>query len=181
MCYNKVILKLPAMEGGKTMLRVLCCGSRNWDNQEIIDEVLSELPKDSIIMHCKAKGADTMAAAAAIRLGFKVEAFEDVDTSDESDTPTRAIKMLSHHPDLIIAFHGNIADSIGTKHIMRVAHSMHIPLKLVTNSRNSVSSPDVQAVHRPTPDIFTTNVPAPNVQDSNNHQFLSQAAAATDK
>lgn len=184
------------------MLRVLCCGSRSWDNQEIIDDVLSELPENSIIMHCKSKGADTMAAAAAKRLGFKVEAFEDIDSSDESDTPTRAIKMLSHHPDLIIAFHGNIADSIGTKHIMRVARSMHIPLKLVTNSRNPVSSKTsniqtdyIQATNTQTATIHTTNMHTPTIHANNIHttnmqtsntqtpdihnEFLSRAAATT--
>lgn len=125
------------------MLKVLCCGSRKWDNQEIIYDVLSELPVDTIIMHCKSQGADTMAAEAAQKLGLKVEAFDDVDASDQSDTPTRAIQMLAHHPDMIIAFHGNIADSIGTKHIMREARSRHIPLKLVTNSR-SAEGPQLQ-------------------------------------
>lgn len=37
-----------------------------------------------------------------------------------------------HHPDLVLAFHKNIAESKGTKHMMEYAKKKGCPVRLVS-------------------------------------------------
>lgn len=114
------------------MYKVLCCGSRNWKNEEIVYDVLSELPKDTIILHGTTEGADIMAGEVAKKIGLSTENFVGVDESDLSDSANRAISMLNNNPVMILAFHEDISKSIGTKYIMHEARLRGIHLKLIT-------------------------------------------------
>lgn len=114
------------------MLKILCCGSRNWKNKELIYEVLSEFPPETIVLHGSLEGADQMTGEAASKLGLTTQRFTDVDEQDFSDTPSRALQMLVHKPKLVIAFHENIEKSVGTKHILSESRKCGIPIKLVT-------------------------------------------------
>lgn len=120
-------------------MQVLFCGSRKWKNLEIIYDVLSTLPADAVVLHCQAAGADQLVGSIAKKMGFNVKPLKHIDETDVSDTPTRALQMLAENPDLVIAFHADIASSIGTKHILTEARKRKIPVKLVTSSRPDLS------------------------------------------
>ncbi len=117
------------------MLRILCCGSRKWNNPQMIYEVLAELPSDSTIIHGNESGVDAYVKEAAIRLGLNRVEFATTDDDKKGadpDIPTRAIQMLDKNPDLVIAFHRNLDQSKGTVKILKEAKSRHIPIQLVS-------------------------------------------------
>lgn len=117
------------------MLRVLCCGSRKWNNPQLVFEVLAELPSDATIIHGNESGADSFVKEAAIRLGMHRMEFATQDTREahpDPDRPTRAIAMLNEKPDLVIAFHRNLDQSKGTIQILKEAKNRNIPIQLVS-------------------------------------------------
>lgn len=117
------------------MLRVLCCGSRKWNNPQLVYEVLAELPSDATIIHGNETGADTFVKEAAIRLGLHRMEFATQGApapAPDPDRPTRAIAMLNEKPDLVIAFHQNLDQSKGTVQILKEAKIRHIAIQLVS-------------------------------------------------
>lgn len=106
-------------------MRVLVCGSRDWDDIHMIRLRLCQLPPDSTIIHGAAPGADTIAGMLAEDFGFTVDP-NPADWEVKPDTPPNRIRyrrdgscydvgagfarnraMLDKHPDLVIAFQKN--------------------------------------------------------------------------
>lgn len=99
--------------------RILVCGSRHYNQATRVRRVLAEyMPDDPgvdepTVMHGDCQGADTLAAEAALDLGFWVEAHPaDWDKHGKAAGPIRNRQMLDSHPDLVIAF----GDGVGTRH-----------------------------------------------------------------
>jgi hypothetical protein len=113
-------------------MKVLICGSRHWDKRGTIHNALFGFPKDTIIIHGAAPGADTHADHVAKQLGLTVIPFPADWSLGRKAGPIRNQQMLKENPDLIIAFHSNIHSSKGTLHMMTIARNKGVPVILIT-------------------------------------------------
>ena len=59
-------------------MKILFCGSRDFKNKEVIRNVISNLPKDTIVIHGCANGADTIAGDIAKEYNLKVIEYEEM-------------------------------------------------------------------------------------------------------
>lgn len=114
-------------------MKVLVCGSRNWEDYPAITERLAELPRGTTIIHGGARGADQMAGRVADRLGFEVVQFLP-EWNGRSGYNRRAglernLVMLDENPDLVIAFWRD--GSTGTGHTVAEARKRGIPVEEV--------------------------------------------------
>ena len=114
-------------------MKVLVCGSRDWLDIEPIRKELSALPKDSIIIHGAARGADTLADQVAVELGLKVKVFPaSWHRYGRAAGPIRNQKMLEEHPDLVLAFCHDLTKSKGTADMIRRARLAKVKVKVVS-------------------------------------------------
>ena len=117
---------------------VLVCGDRNWRNPEPIQHELLALKRAgaAVLVHGAARGADSLAADIGARLGFVVRAFPaDWKSFGRAAGPIRNARMLAEgHPDLVLAFHDNIAQSRGTADMVRRARNAGVPTRIVRSS-----------------------------------------------
>ena len=110
-------------------MRVLVCGSRNWDLPELIEQRLRRLPPGSEVIHGGARGADQQAAAIARRLGFQVVEYPaDWRGEGRSAGVLRNLRMLDEWPDLVLAFWRD--HSTGTAHTIAEAHRRGIAVEV---------------------------------------------------
>jgi hypothetical protein len=114
-------------------VRVLVCGDRNWTEQVPIYMRLRQLPRDTVVIHGCARGADTIGGQVARSLGFKVLEFPaDWDKYGKGAGPIRNQQMLDEgKPELVLAFHRNFADSKGTKDMVSRAKKANIPCEVI--------------------------------------------------
>lgn len=109
---------------------------------------LSERHSDLFVIHGAARGADTLAAEWALFMSVPAEAFPaywncreyEAHTGEPckvGDThavphgkpagPLRNQKMIDQKPDLVVAFHDDMAGSKGTKDMVTKAEALGIP------------------------------------------------------
>jgi hypothetical protein len=116
-------------------MRVLICGSRDWDDVACIERVVQELAAadpDLVVIEGEARGADSIARDAARRLGVPVIKYPaDWVSYGRAAGPMRNQQMLDAGPDLVVAFHPNIAESKGTRDMVMRAGRAGIPVRLV--------------------------------------------------
>ena len=114
-------------------MKVLFCGDRNWDNEAPIRTALLELLPDTIIIHGGARGADKIAGRIAKEMGFTVvEVPANWEKYGKAAGSIRNREMLSLGPELVFAFHKNINESKGTKHMLKIAKDAGIDTILIT-------------------------------------------------
>ena len=129
--------------------RVLVCGDRNWSDEYIVIQTLSGLLHEQIVSYGKliiiegcAPGADNVACH--FLDGCSVHASHDEvkhrhfpanwDRYGRSAGPRRNIQMLEKgKPDVVYAFHDNLAKSKGTKHMVKIAKEAGVPVYLVSH------------------------------------------------
>jgi hypothetical protein len=112
-------------------LRVLVCGSRDWEKPAMIRERLAQLPPGSTIVHGAARGADLMAASIAIGMRFGVDVFPaNWKHYGKAAGYIRNLAMLDTGPDLVLAFQRN--GSRGTQHTIDEARRRGIPVEVFT-------------------------------------------------
>jgi len=119
------------MNGGE---RVLVCGSRNTGDpdatRKIIAQRLSELPRDTKILHGGANGVDMWADAIAYGMGISSSVMvADWEQHGRSAGILRNNNMLDTKPDLVIAFWDG--ESRGTRHTIEEAERRGIPVHVV--------------------------------------------------
>lgn len=118
-------------------MRVLVCGSRSWRLPNVIEKRLRELPANAEILHGGARGADTLAAAIALDLGFFVEEYAaDWKRYGKRAGMIRNVEMLDSWPDLVLAFWDG--SSMGTAHVIREARRRGIATEVIVE-RDSLS------------------------------------------
>lgn len=126
-------------------MRVLVCGGRDWTNQEAINRRLYLLGGGHVIVHGAARGADTMAGIAARGLGLTVEEFPaDWNKFGKRAGILRNLQMLDTKPDLVIAFHSDIASSKGTGHTVGEARRRGIPVEVISSPVSNPPPPPIQ-------------------------------------
>lgn len=109
------------------MRRILFCGSRDWDDADLIRSVMENMLQGGrfIVVHGGARGADRMAGSIARSLGLEVEEYPARWSSfGRSAGYIRNVQMADTHPDLVVAFH--IADSTGTAMMLDIARQRGI-------------------------------------------------------
>ena len=113
-------------------MRVLITGSREWRNVRLITETLRALPRDAVIVHGAATGADHIAHSIALDLGMEVEPhFPNYAKYDVRVAPLmRNHKMIKLGADLCLAF--PTENSRGTWHCVKFARMAGIPVTIVS-------------------------------------------------
>ena len=111
-------------------MRILICGDRRWTDHNMIKLVLLKYPLDSIIIEGECRGADMIAKEEALKLGMTVEPYTAYwGKYGRAAGPIRNKRMLvMGKPDLVIAFHNNIAKSKGTANMLIQAKARNIPI-----------------------------------------------------
>lgn len=105
------------------MTRILVCGDRNWRDSSAIARELLTYPAGSVVIHGDCRGADRMAGVWAEQYGFSVERFPaEWQKYGNAAGPIRNQRMLDEgKPDVVLAFHSDIAKSKGTADMVRRA------------------------------------------------------------
>jgi hypothetical protein len=113
-------------------MKVLICGDRNWKDKNMINSFIFSLPKGTIIIEGAAKGADIMAKEAAIAHGLKYEEYiADWDKYQRAAGPIRNQQQLVEgKPDFVIAYHNDIKNSKGTRHMISISLKNKVPCYL---------------------------------------------------
>lgn len=101
-------------------MRVMITGWRDFNDRELMRYVLSQLPKDAVIIEGEARGADTIAREVAEELGLTVEKYPaDWNKYGRSAGPIRNREMLDADIDMVLAFHYDFRASRGTADAVR--------------------------------------------------------------
>ena len=122
-------------------MKVLVCGAAprrrtgdpGWTNRAAIRRELIKLPPLTTIIEGEAEGADLLARDVAEELGFPVEPYPaEWKRYGRAAGPIRNRQMLDEgQPDLVLAFHANIAASTGTADMLGQAKKRGIPTRLL--------------------------------------------------
>ena len=137
---------------------VLVCGDRNWPNdpphREVIRAALDRFAREALIVHGDngyedeegnlVRGADRVAADVAREMSFTnivaypVEEWEWRSYGKKAG-PIRNVTMFQKEkPDVVLAFHDNLEESRGTKHMVEFARRKRTPVELY-NSEGRVT------------------------------------------
>lgn len=115
-------------------MRVLITGDRDWTDDFPIDAIIAGLlflvgPEPLILMHGKARGADSMVDEWKSCAGVEVEPYPAAwGMHGRSAGPIRNRQMLDRQPDLVVAFHDDLEASKGTKDCVEEAVRRGIPV-----------------------------------------------------
>ena len=114
-------------------MRVLVCGSRHFNDYELLEKKLETLAISTIIQG-EARGADTLAKRYGERHGLDVLSFPALwDKHGRAAGPIRNAQMLSEgKPDAVVAFLA--PNSRGTKHMIEIAQKAGVPVEIVNVS-----------------------------------------------
>lgn len=102
-------------------MRVLVCGSRDWNDRSAIERELDRLhrPENAplVVIQGGATGADSMAGVWAMRRGVEHECYPaNWKKYGKGAGPIRNQQMLDEaKPDLVLAFTNDISESRGTR------------------------------------------------------------------
>lgn len=115
----------------RNTFKVLICGDRNWSDRKKIEDYIRTLPKGTVIIEGEAEGADRIAREVGERLGYEVKKVRaDWSRHGRAAGPIRNKRMLEEKPDLVVAFHGDISKSKGTKDMVSQADKAGIKVVL---------------------------------------------------
>lgn len=118
-------------------MRVLICGSRNWNEENVpkehsIEAYIETLPLNAVIIHGACPGADMMADRMARERGHTVIEFKaNWNLYGDAAGPIRNQEMLDvGKPDRVVAFHEDIVHSVGTKDMIDRARKALLPVEV---------------------------------------------------
>jgi hypothetical protein len=117
-------------------MKVLVCGSRDWEDRNAIGNRISALWREHgdevTVIHGGAKGADQIANSFARMFGLQRRVFRpDYEQFGKGWAPkARNLLMLEQEPELVIAFQRN--GSNGTQHTIDEARKRGIPVEVHT-------------------------------------------------
>lgn len=119
-------------------MKVLVCGSRNWQDREAIGCALKwlyEIGYTTVIHGC-CQGADTLAGELALELRMCIEEYPaQWGKYGRAAGPIRNKRMLNMgNPDLVIAFHNDMANSRGTKDMVNRAFNADVDCRVIDSA-----------------------------------------------
>ena len=111
-------------------MRVLVCGDRNWKESDPIRVFLCSLPKDSVVIHGAARGADSVAGKIAEAIGLRVETYPaNWNKFGKAAGHIRNKEMLdTGKPDMVVYFHRNLKESKGTRNMVQQSVAAGLPV-----------------------------------------------------
>ena len=117
-------------------LRILITGSREWTDRATIRRALVEAghrsgvhPRDTVVVHGGARGADTIADEVADAFGCQVEVHPaDWDRYGKAAGHRRNAEMVALGADVVLAF--PLGASPGTRGCMKLAENAGIPVRV---------------------------------------------------
>jgi hypothetical protein len=111
-------------------MRVLVCGSRHFNDYELMEKTLETLGITTLI-EGEARGADLLARRYAERRGLDVLPFPALwNKHGKAAGPIRNIQMLTEgRPELVVAFRG--PNSKGTKHMIEIAEKAGVEVRII--------------------------------------------------
>lgn len=134
-------------------MRVVVSGDRRWYEADAIwrplDELYAEYHEDLVLIEGCAHGADELAGyhepgrhmghdfpgGWAWRRSLPESQYRHVPADWRGQGlkagPIRNEAMLSRNPDLVLAFHHNLAESKGTAHMVRIAKAAGVEVRLI--------------------------------------------------
>ena len=117
-------------------MRVLVCGSRDWNNKEIIRREFLRLKPD-VLIEGEAKGADRQSREVAEEIGG-IDVHPHRAKWEEYGNaagPIRNQEMLDQEQpiDLVLAFHDDLTHSRGTKDMVKRAMMANIPVEVISS------------------------------------------------
>ena len=116
-------------------MKIVVSGGRGWTNKRIIKKRLLELPYNTTIIEGGCKGADLLAREVSLEIGLELVEFPAIwKRYGKAAGHIRNIKMLNTKPDLLIAFHEDLKNSKGTKHIVDEAKRRGIKTEVIGNA-----------------------------------------------
>lgn len=120
-------------------MRVLICGSRDWQYPEDIDAFVKSLPKDTVIIEGACRGADSQARISAINHRLTVENYPaQWSRYGKGAGVIRNRQMIDMgKPDLVVAFHENLSKSRGTLDMLTQAMGKGIEIRVYGHSLES--------------------------------------------
>ncbi len=115
-------------------MRILVCGSRDWQDREFMENTLKKYfePNNITVITGGARGADSIAFEFANRRGLETKLFHARwKKFGKFAGPERNTRMLVEgKPDLVIAFHTDIARSRGTLNMVGQANEAGVPVHI---------------------------------------------------
>lgn len=112
-------------------MKVLVCGSRNWNVSSVIRRQLAQLPPGTLVIHGTAGGADRIAAQSCDSLKIKHRAYPaDWKLHGQRAGILRNLEMLDEQPQLVLAFWDGV--SRGTSHVISQARKRGIRVHVVS-------------------------------------------------
>lgn len=111
-------------------MRILICGSRDFNEVDEILYVFENLSKDDIIIHGGARGADSIAGWIAKQRGMEVKEFPaQWKKHGRAAGPIRNQQMINEgKPDKAYAFYKDKSKSRGTADMVRRCKKAGIPI-----------------------------------------------------
>ena len=121
------------------MSRILICGDRNWTDVETIENFISSLPPDTVIIHGNSRGADKIAERKAKEHGLTVKGYSaDWNRYGRAAGPIRNKRMLLEgRPDRVVAFHNDLSKSRGTADMLRQAEKRGVAFEIRRSERDA--------------------------------------------
>lgn len=116
-------------------MKVLISGARYWSDGFMVDVIVSGLlghaadgNEKLVILHGAARGADSLADTWRAAVGVEVVPFRAAwETHGRAAGAIRNRQMLDEKPDLVVAFHDDLAMSKGTRDCVNEAERRGIP------------------------------------------------------
>jgi len=117
-------------------MRILVCGSRDWDDKDAIKVAIQEecdkckapAPMHVYIINGGARGADTLSSEIADELGLMKEIFYADWKIGKQAGPIRNAQMLNAKPDVVLAFWDGL--SKGTKNMIKQAQARKVRTRI---------------------------------------------------
>lgn len=111
-------------------MRVLVCGSRHFNDYELLERILDEYDITEVI-EGEARGADTLSRIYAEHRGISVRGFPaDWALLGRRAGPIRNRQMLTEgKPDCVVAFRG--PNSRGTQNMIDQATKAGVPVRII--------------------------------------------------
>lgn len=114
-------------------MRVLVCGDRNWADYVAIRRELSKCPRGTVVIEGDCRGADRIAGEVAEALGFEVVRYPaNWAAFGRGAGLVRNRQMLMEgKPDVVLAFHADLAASRGTANMLAQARAAGVPVRVL--------------------------------------------------
>ena len=114
-------------------LRVLVCGGREFADYALVLAALTALNL-KVVIHGAARGADALAARAAMEIGVpQIACPADWNANPRGAGMVRNRQMLRHKPDAVVAFEGGR----GTANLVEVASGAGVTVYRITRKESS--------------------------------------------